>query len=189
MSERVDALAELTSVVAEHEPGLAHFAAGCLAMRGQRPTRADIEDALSDAFVTAAIRLRREPHLTIERPLAWFKKIVFFRCLHMAAAAKSRRWVTLVSQLEIDDVLLDSVRDGARGPGIETRLTIEALLDGLDGRSKEVLRLYAEGFTSTEIAEQLGETADNVRQLKSRTLRSLRERASWRHYEDRGDKS
>lgn len=181
MSERVDALTELTALMVEHESSLARFAAGCLAMRGQRPTPADVEDALGDAFVTAATRLRNESQLTVERPLAWFKKIVFFKCLRMAAKAKPRRWMALVDELEESDELLDHVQSGGRGPGIETRLALEALLGALDERSRDVLRQFAEGFTSTEIAEQLGESAENVRQLKSRALRTLQKRASWRH--------
>jgi RNA polymerase sigma factor (sigma-70 family) len=81
---------------------------------------------------------------------------------------------------------VDLVRKETREPSITPSvvkgdplrdLYLVELLDSLDQRSQEVIRLtYFEGLTAPEIAKRLNLKAENVRILRFRALEALRER-------------
>jgi RNA polymerase sigma factor (sigma-70 family) len=62
-------------------------------------------------------------------------------------------------------------------PDLDTVLYVQQLLEGLDHRSAEVLRLtYMAGHSATEIAERVGVKPDYVRLLRYRALEAIRAR-------------
>jgi RNA polymerase sigma factor (sigma-70 family) len=177
MKEPVDAIERLTEIVKAEESALARFAWRCLAVRGNRPSREDIEDAMSEAYIAAVTRLQSEPTLVVRNLGAWFRKFLFFKCLTLA---KRRRLEgqddlsVLARGLEEEDTVLDAIASRDSDP--DQALIAQELLSGLDPAARRILELSAEGYTSAEIAEVVRESADNVRQIKVRTLNTLRAR-------------
>jgi RNA polymerase sigma factor (sigma-70 family) len=170
-----DALTALTRVVRDGERSFAAFAWRCLAIRGANPAMADVEDVLSDAYLTAATRLRSEPGLRIERLDAWFRKILFFKCLRAAAASRKDGIRRVAASLEAEDRLLDVVdRSVSSSEDLDRHLFVKELLGTLDIRARSVVEMSAAGFTSAEIGRDLNEQTDNVRQIRSRALSRLR---------------
>lgn len=142
-------------------------------------TREDIEDALADAYLAAATRLRRDPSLHVERLSPWFRRVLFLTC--MQHARRNRRDETADWLIE-EDGLLDLLVD-AKSTDPELRATLDQVLDklGIDAR---IVRMASEGFTSSEIAvalrpdldlgEDISRAADAIRQRKSRAIAKLR---------------
>lgn len=175
MKEPLDAIERLTEIVQAEESALARFAWRCLAVRGNRPSREDIEDAMSEAYIAAVTRLQSEPTLAVRDLGAWFRKFVFFKCLTLAKRRRLEGQDDLsvfARGLEEEDTVLDAI--AARDSDPDQGLIAQELLSGLDQTSRRILELSAEGYTSAEIAEVVRESAENVRQIKARTLNALR---------------
>lgn len=69
---------------------------------------------------------------------------------------------------------------------LDTALYVQQLLEGLDPRSAEVLRLtYMEDRSATEIAEKIGVTPGHVRTLRYRALEAIRARQEFDDLVDR----
>jgi len=162
----------LTDLVKREEPALAGFAWRCLAVRMRRPQREDVEDVLSDAYLAAATRLRCDSSLVVHSLGAWFRRVLFFRCLKHAKMQSADDWEKPIDQLEREDEMVEILH---RGSHIETEDAILAdeLLSTLGGRDRRILELTIEGYTSREIAEVLEETPENVRKVKSRAIGKL----------------
>lgn len=168
----------LTELVKKEESGLARFAWRCLAMRGRKPTRQDVEDVLSEAYLTAATRFHREPSLAVANLRAWFYKVLFFKCLQHASKWKFENWNAVVDDLTFEDMTLDALTHEeytAEGRLVRDVLLRE-LLEEASPEAQDILRLAAQGYTSQEIAERLKDTAANVRQRKARALAALRKK-------------
>jgi RNA polymerase sigma factor (sigma-70 family) len=175
MTELEDRIQELTDFVQTEQQSLFRFAWRCIALRGRKPGVQDIEDVMSDAYLTAATLLRDERSAPVRNLGAWFRKILFFRCLRLAAKWRFRQWDRTIDDLEAQDEVLDLVASGVEGsPAHESRLLVRELLDSLDSRSRAIVELAAEGYSAVEIAERVGESPANVRQLKSRAVARLR---------------
>jgi RNA polymerase sigma factor (sigma-70 family) len=173
-----DTLARLTSFVREHERQLVALAWRCLAIRGHRPSAQDLEDVLSDAYLTAATRLRNEPTLRPADVGPWFRKVLFFRCLNHARRwgreVVPDGWAALVAGLQADDVTLEELLP-APASDPNKQLLLDQLLAKLEPDARTVIQLALSGYTADEIAAQIGSTAANVRKLRSRGLAKLRE--------------
>jgi RNA polymerase sigma factor (sigma-70 family) len=92
------------------------------------------------------------------------------------------------------DLLRKEGRDRPAGPGtepmelpdVELALYVQQLLEGLDERSAEVLRLsYMEGRSAKEIAVILGITPGYARVLRYRALEAIRAQGALDDYADR----
>lgn len=72
--------------------------------------------------------------------------------------------------------LRDSVPEPTFDPKWEERLYVKELMDAMDERSREIMRLtYFEGYSAPEIAKLLNIRAGNVRILRFRALEAIRE--------------
>ena len=60
-------------------------------------------------------------------------------------------------------------------PDPETRLDIEAAIEGLTEKQREALLLWLEGYTQEEIGERLGINHANVCRRVERAIERLRE--------------
>lgn len=120
-------------------------------------SRADAEDLVQEAFMTALDRI--DTFESGRRFGPWFFRILWNRGLN-AREARSRRRA---------DPLPLTARAGGEGPEegagrAELRGRIQAALASLSQRQRDVVRLsYLEGFTSAEIARMLGVSDGTVR--------------------------
>ena len=60
-------------------------------------------------------------------------------------------------------------------PDPETRLDIEAAIEGLTDKQREALLLWLEGYTQEEIGERLGITHQAVSRLTERAVERIQE--------------
>ena len=176
MTDQSDPVLNLIVLVQQQQSDFARFAWRCLALRGREPDLADIEDVMSDAFVVAMSRLREEPLLKIRNLGGWFRKILFFQCLRRARKWRFEGWDALVTSLEEGDYVLDILQHTTTPPDDpDLAILARELLDRLGPLERRIVELSISGYTSSEIAALEGETPANVRQLKSRALKRLRE--------------
>jgi RNA polymerase sigma factor (sigma-70 family) len=159
---------ELTDVARSQQNDFERFAWRCLAVRGFQPQREDVEDALSDAYLIAATRIRNEPALRIPNLPAWFRRVLFFACLKKVDRKRSLGITEEIEALEFEDSQVRS------NPDWDSPIFVRDLLEKLEPKERAVLGLLAQGETSGDIAGKLNLSAENVRQIKSRGIRSLR---------------
>lgn len=160
---------KLTDLLRRRQRQLAGFAWRCLSVRGVQPQNADVQDALSDAYLIAATKIRNDPTLVVENWEAWFRKFLFFTCLKLADAHHKLGLTTTIDELEAEDEILQSSAHW------DDNILARELLDSLEPEEREVLTQAGSGYTSNEIGVALGKSADNVRQIKSRAIEKLRQ--------------
>lgn len=150
---------------------LGGFARTVLARLGRSSTQ-DVEDALADAYVTAATRIRNDPALQIENMGGWFRRVILLTCLERNRRAR-REHRSFSMQLQQEDDALDLI--AGENPPFELRAALREALDRLPESDRTIVVMAAEGHTSSEIAQALGGTmtAESVRQKKSRVLVTL----------------
>lgn len=167
MTADVERIRLLTDAVRKNDRSLAALARRVLTQRGVSASHEEVEDVLSDAYLRAATRLRNEPRLQVENYAAWFSRFVFFTCLRRARELSKLPVTIDLDGMEMQDQMLDMVP--------ELLLTMDKLLESLDPTDQKIVMRAAEGFTSKEIAGELGGNLSeaSVRQKKSRALRKL----------------
>lgn len=156
---------DFTSSLATYERELEAFTRWCL--DGEKFNDHDVEDVISDAYFRAIKRLHEDPNLQIQDYKKWFFKFLYFTSLK-----RNRRRDWSLSEddlldLEDESFALDSIRS--------RRQMLGEAFENLDEDASEILTLYMDGFTASEIAEQRNATADAVRKAKSRAIAALRE--------------
>lgn len=72
--------------------------------------------------------------------------------------------------------LAERLEDGRFGAALDRQAIGRALDELQNADARKVIRLTIEGYTSREIAEEIGKTVANVDQLRSRGLRELKGR-------------
>jgi RNA polymerase sigma factor (sigma-70 family) len=158
----------LTEIVQENDEKLSGWVRSWLRSRSGQPTKEEVQDVLSDAFVTAITKLRDAPELEIHFPFAWFLRILFFTSLRHA-----RRHLHVIQRLELEDRLLNRIVDPTVSNS-ESRLVIDNAVKTAAGDDLEIIQLAAQGYTSEEIGEKLDISPELVRKRKSRALQRLR---------------
>jgi RNA polymerase sigma factor (sigma-70 family) len=171
-----DQIEKLTRAVVENERSFAAFAWRIFVGRGIS-SREDVRDALSEAYLLAATKLRHNPTLVVENHAAWFQRILFFVCL----ATAKKRFKTEAKGIDVEALhseadTLEMVYNQLFQP--DRRIDMEEILSALSDTDRKILQMSLEGYTSEEIAESLNTTAPNIRQRKSRALQELRKRLS-----------
>jgi len=166
---------DLTNLVRSEANSLSGFARVNLLRVMRSPQREDVEDVLSDAYLAAATRLRREPSLEVQNLGAWFRKVLFFRCLQYGKKWREGKWAKSLEDLENEDQVLEILHQAEKSHSTtETTLLVDECLSKLDDRERQVLVLAAQGYTSREIGNKFKETPENIRKIKSRAIEKLR---------------
>ncbi|GAA3613441.1 hypothetical protein GCM10022419_118180 [Nonomuraea rosea] len=129
--------------------------------------RIDAEDATQQAFVEVWARWGRGQG-EIKKPSLYLRKVAYRRYLRPHGP---RRQPFPISMGEPPD---RPVPDHA-GPAAEF-LDVLAVLRELDDNSRIVMALCMDGYTSVEIAEQLGISAQKVRDLLKKARKALKAR-------------
>jgi RNA polymerase sigma factor (sigma-70 family) len=160
---RIRALSELLRAKRSQ---LQSFAWRCLSVRGARPQIADVQDALAEAYLRAATRLKNQPELAPDNLEAWFRRVLFFTCVKHADARYKLGLSTTIEELQAEDAVLE--------PAVWEQILAGQLLAKLDPQEGDILRMAAEGYTSVEIGQKYGRPADTIRQAKSRAISRLR---------------
>ena len=127
------------------------------------------QEQADDLVQIVFLQLFRKKHLydSKHRALAWIYVIT-------RSELKDYRNREIKDFLEWDDSLSQST---SSPPILEEREESQALLNELKPREQEVLRLrYLDELEYDEIAEKLQESASNIRQIVSRSLKLLRRR-------------
>jgi RNA polymerase sigma factor (sigma-70 family) len=164
-------LAKLTEAVVQNERKLISFA--CYTLRSFGSTDSDAEDALSEAFIVAATKIRQNPSLAISNYAAWYQRILYFSCLSLAK--KTRR--SVLAGIDLDYIkneynVLEAIRYSADDD--LRRNAIEFASKSLTPNQRSVLMMSLDGYTADEIAVKLDISEGNVRQLKSRAIQAIR---------------
>jgi len=162
---------KLAEALKQDEKSLLAFAFRTLAARGPRPNAADLEDLLSTAFLEAAKLLRDRKDLRVTNYTAWFRRILYFTCMRHLRDRRKVEVVGLDELIEADQLYDRILVDEGSG---DTGTKLEELLEQLSDESRRVLERSAQGYTSREIAEDIGKSADAVRQIKSRGIAALK---------------
>lgn len=164
---------KLTEEVMKRERQLAGFAWNILESRGSSPSRVDIEDVLSEAYLTAATKVRNQENLIIENYFAWFRKVLFFACLKFAKKQGQLQEVQY-QELEDEAQLLEIVNIHQKGQDPDVSILSKELLGALSETDQDIVKSSAEGYTSREIANRLSLSPESVRQRKKRALDVLK---------------
>lgn len=147
-------------------------------MNSASPAGEGAEDAVQEALARFATRLREasfRERVTAGRPHAFLFVMVRNRAIdHRRAFGARMRTVDRL--LEQEAGLSDSTGDQASLPDSLKRRDLERLLSVLSPVDKVlVMRFFAEGFTSNEVAEELSMTPAAVRQRGRRALQLIRD--------------
>lgn len=155
----------------EHDAGFAEFYLTFMPslVRFLRWQGAPFADAENIAQETMADLYRQ--WASVQKPAAWARK------------AASRRWVRIIAdgRLEhpVDDAVLERVSTSSLLTAddilaFEQRYDVVGLLDTLPSRQRQVLAWTYEGYTPSEIAEELQLTPENVRANLYKARRAVR---------------
>lgn len=168
-------IGKLTEVVDQNRRFFEYFAWNCLQVRGAKPSKEDLEDVLSDAYFDAASLLKNGRFVDLQYYNAWFRKVLFLRCLQHSKR-KHRELARIVTSLSEQDDVLDLGRGAGRfADDAEMPILWDELLSKLDKEDdKQIVLKSLEGYTSKEIAQSLNLSPQNIRQIKSRALRKIR---------------
>lgn len=132
----------------------------------------DDEEIFQDALITAYLKVERGEYEYRNIPFtAFVKKIAWYKILEAA-----RRHKSIVSLEDVSEQPDDDLDDTER---VEFWREYEALhkaLGQLPPRRSRVLLLYENGFSTSEIAEQLDIKEELVRKEKSLGLRQLKDK-------------
>ena len=168
-----NALDRITEVAVQRSAGLKAVAYHALASRGAYPSKEDVEDVLSQAYLDAASRCLQDPP-RLRHPEAWFKRVVFLRCLHfLRERSKNPLDLAVLDALAEDSALMLEVETW----GLDRKILAAQLTELAEPEDRDILGRFATGWTSGDIGEALGLSATAVRKRLSRILQSLRRRA------------
>jgi RNA polymerase sigma-70 factor (ECF subfamily) len=161
-----DQAAALAALVSQQQQRFAGFVWRLLATRGGRPTREEVEDVLSEAYLVAARKLAHGPSPGIANLEAWYFRIAYLTALARARQRRRHDEEDLAAVVQAEHGTLDALDD---------RIALrQALASIADEREREILQLAAEGLPAPEIAARLGMTPTAVRQAKKRAIDQLR---------------
>ena len=170
-------VSEFTSAVRGEEASLASFVWHLFSARNMAAPREDIEDVIGDGYVQAISLIRSKPELVVRNPVAWFRRVLFFVAMrHIARKIKDKSMVAEIDKLESEALAVEAVSNASAPTNVELQILVAQLLGLLEPRDREIMeKYYADGFTSKEIASELGMSAEAVRKSKSRAVRLLGE--------------
>lgn len=138
-------------------------------IRWTNGTPTDDDEILQETLLTAFIKVERGQYEDRSVPFtAFLKKIAWYKIMEA-----SRRESGKVSIDDLDEVLAD---EPVETPDLwKEHEMLKGALDALPPRRSHVVLMYEHGYSTSEIAEQLGIREELVRKEKSLGLRQLRE--------------
>ena len=153
------------------KPALGGFAHGMLLKARAPAGKGDVEDVLSDAYVDAATRLRRDPEYRVEDMVAWFRRFVFWRCIKKGRLTRWER-LRFVPHLEEQEEMLEMIDGG--NTSLDVHIAMREAYEPLTDDEQKLTALILAGRTSEEIAEADGVSVVAARKRKSRLFNKLR---------------
>lgn len=168
-----DQLHNLTAVIKADYRKLGYLAQKWLSVYRVPPSEAEIQETLSDLYLTAATKLKKDPNLRIINYHGWLRRILFFICLKYAQKSIRNKAINknisdFCADTEIYELLYYGFVDQDR------KIFLNNLLRELPAKDKHLFELTLSGYTSDEIADKLKINSDAVRKRKSRCLSELR---------------
>jgi RNA polymerase sigma factor (sigma-70 family) len=121
----------------------------------------EARDAAQGAFTTAYTRWR-----SIRNPRAYLRKVAWREFLRSAVVPENPTDTTVESVEQASPVNWIELSEEAR--------TVQAALTSLPVKQRQVMALFIDGFSPTEIAEQLGCESGAVRQNLFKARRKLK---------------
>ena len=125
------------------------------------------ENAMQDAFADAWSLVRREQWEKVEEPAAWIRRVGINKLRRPNGRRKT-----------VDEISVAMVADSQElGDGVE-ELTVGTLrvmeaLGSLPGPLRAVIVFTMDGFSSSEIASQLGMSPQQVRDMRKKARKLL----------------
>ena len=141
-------------------------------IRWANGTRAEDEEILQETLIIAYIKIEQGGYTPREVPFsAFLKKIAWFKIMEA-----SRRYGDHVSLDALpDDFIADEGGAHEHVDGWKEREALQEALCQLPPRRSRIVMLYEHGYSTAEIAAQLGIRETLVRKEKSLGLRQLRQ--------------
>jgi RNA polymerase sigma factor (sigma-70 family) len=149
-----------------------------LVKRTRLSPAAPAEDIWSDLLLLASQRIVRSPASLPPNPdrfAAWLMRAALYICLNKARRERTER----ESLAEYGAIVAEEELSGLIEEEPLARLELHSLLDMLEPEERNILRMsIVEGRTSGDIANALGLTSANVRQMKRRAIAKVRQALS-----------
>lgn len=135
-------------------------------------SRDELGEIINETYLKAYHLLSDERYREIRNMSGWIRRILQFETLDYLRKKKNKKISLdeLTQEEQVMDWLVYSVGENYTG------LSMDEVLNEIDGEKKEIIRLYVEGYTSKEIGDRLNKGADAVRQEKRRIVEALRNR-------------
>jgi RNA polymerase sigma factor (sigma-70 family) len=160
---------EFTDLVKAKERMYSYFIWNTAKRNGTSLGKQEIEDIISDAYLSAVTQIRNNPRLIIIFPVTWFMRVIYFRTLRYLKNKKrvktfNKEWEELMATNFVYDTIDKDLPE----------LELKALMEKLKGEERNVIEMNVQGLSYKEIAARLNKKEDNVRQIKSRAVKKLR---------------
>ncbi len=139
-------------------------------IRWSNGTAADDEEILQETLIIAYVKVERGLYQDRNLPFtAFLKKIAWYKIMEA-----SRKDVGLVPLDDFYEIIAEDHHDHERVEYWKEHELLQSALAHLPSRRCHIMLLYENGYSTAEIAEQLGIREDLVRKEKSLGLRQLR---------------
>ena len=169
----------LTETSQKEERAMTYFAAKTLSSYGRTPSKEDIREVLSNAYLRAATLLNNDKQLKIKNYSAWLRRILFFVCLDYVKKETKLILFDDIEELQSVNGIYEIV-NGYRNQDPESiffnKEFADELMSSIDEKERKIIKMSVEGYKSEEIGKLLNENPSNVRQIKSRALKKLRQK-------------
>jgi RNA polymerase sigma factor (sigma-70 family) len=139
-------------------------------IRWSNGTTTDDEEILQETLIIAYMKVERGQYQDRNLPFtAFLKKIAWYKIMEA-----SRKDAGIVPLDDLYEVIAEDHHDHERAEYWKEHELLKAALAQLPPRRSRIMLLYEHGYSTAEIAEQLGIREDLVRKEKSLGLRQLR---------------
>lgn len=140
-------------------------------------TQEKCEDIVQETFIKFWLELKKD--VTFNNPRAWLYK-VFLNLLKTQFEIENRRIINNESINKSSDPVVDPHVDYIRK---EKRQILIKMLDQLEGREKEIILLYHNGFSYAEMAEIMEISPSSVGKTLVRAIEKLKETLKLHYHE------
>lgn len=136
-----------------------------------------IDDLIQETFLRFYIELKKD--VVFENPRAWLYKVFLNQ---FKTSINSKRYVIADSENIVMEEVQSVDFQEEYSKNEEKRIVFE-ILESLDKRDKEILLLYHEGFSYTEMAEILEINPNSVGKTLVRAIEKLKETLKIQYHE------
>ncbi len=139
-------------------------------IRWSNGTNTDDEEILQETLIIAYIKVERGQYQDRNLPFtAFLKKIAWYKIMEA-----SRKEMGQVPLDDLYEIVAEDHHEHERVEFWKEHESLQTALAHLPARRSHIMKLYEYGYSTAEIAEQLGIREDLVRKEKSLGLRQLR---------------